>query len=47
VLEHLLEWYLIYRNEAKMASLIPEGLGDCKIWSDRTGVNLFAEATIV
>ncbi len=47
VLEHLLEWYLIYRDEAKMASLLPEDVTEYKIWSDRTGVNVFAEATIV
>jgi extracellular factor (EF) 3-hydroxypalmitic acid methyl ester biosynthesis protein len=46
VMGHLLEWYLIYRDEAKMNSLLPEKSTEKKIFTDATGVNIFAEATI-
>jgi extracellular factor (EF) 3-hydroxypalmitic acid methyl ester biosynthesis protein len=46
VMEHLLEWYVIHRDETKMESLLPEGIAEFKIWSDATGVNVFAESTI-
>lgn len=46
VMGHLLEWYLIYRDEAKMSSLLPEQSTGKKIYTDATGVNIFAEATI-
>lgn len=46
-IEHLLEWYLIYRNEARIATLLPEGSITRNIWVDATGVNLFAETEIV
>jgi extracellular factor (EF) 3-hydroxypalmitic acid methyl ester biosynthesis protein len=46
VLEHLLEWYLIYRDEAKMESLLPEDAVEHRIWFDATGVNVFAESMI-
>ena len=42
-MEHFLEWYLIYRNEADMASLFPESLPGVTTYTDATGVNLFAE----
>lgn len=45
-MEHLLEWYLIYRDEAKMLSLLPEQSTDHEVYVDATGVNVFAEATI-
>jgi extracellular factor (EF) 3-hydroxypalmitic acid methyl ester biosynthesis protein len=45
-MEHLLEWYLIYRDEVKMESLLPANAVEHKIWSDATGVNVFAEAMI-
>jgi extracellular factor (EF) 3-hydroxypalmitic acid methyl ester biosynthesis protein len=45
-MEHLLEWYLIYRDELKMESLLPSDAIEHKIWSDATGVNVFAEAMI-
>lgn len=38
--EHLLEWYLIYRDEATMASLAPPGT-EPVIELDETGVNIF------
>lgn len=46
VMEHLLEWYLIYRDEAKMDFLLPEKSSKRKIYVDSTGVNIFAEVTI-
>jgi extracellular factor (EF) 3-hydroxypalmitic acid methyl ester biosynthesis protein len=40
LMEHLLEWYLIYRDEAEFAALIPKGAkGD--VFPDETGVNVF------
>ena len=47
VMGHLLEWYLIYRDEAKMDFLLPEQSTERKIYVDATGVNVFAEMTIV
>ncbi|MGF6573846.1 MCP methyltransferase, CheR-type [Paraburkholderia fungorum] len=46
-MEHLLEWYLIYRNESGMESLLPEQSDGHKLYVDETGVNVFAEATIL
>ncbi|QGZ66830.1 class I SAM-dependent methyltransferase [Paraburkholderia acidisoli] len=46
-MEHLLEWYLIYRDEAGMQSLLPTHSTDQKLYVDETGVNVFAEATIL
>lgn len=45
-MEHLLEWYLIYRDQPKMATLMPECSSNHKYWVDETGVNVFAEVTI-
>lgn len=45
-MEHLLEWYLIYRDEARMSMLLPERSRDHKLYVDQTGVNVFAEATL-
>ncbi|EHP43355.1 s-adenosyl-l-methionine-dependent methyltransferase [Cupriavidus basilensis OR16] len=45
-MEHLLEWYLIYRDEARMSMLLPEQSRDHKLYVDQTGVNVFAEAII-
>ncbi len=45
-MEHLLEWYLIYRDEAGMASLLPENSNAHRLYVDETGVNVFAEAVI-
>lgn len=39
-MEHLLEWYLIYRDEAMMQSLAPRGT-EPEITLDETGVNIF------
>lgn len=45
-MEHLLEWYLIYRDQNKMLALLPEKSSNQKLWVDETGVNVFAEVTI-
>lgn len=42
VLEHLADWYLIYRNEEQMMELIP-GLGEQRTFTDETGINLCLE----
>ena len=39
-----LEWYLIYRNEKIMISLVP-GLGQQTLYVDSTGINLCLEIT--
>jgi extracellular factor (EF) 3-hydroxypalmitic acid methyl ester biosynthesis protein len=46
-MEHLLEWYLIYRDEVGMDTLLPECSAERKLYVDETGVNVFAEATII
>lgn len=46
VMEHLLEWYLIYRDEAVMATLLPSNSGRHELYVDATGVNVFAEAVV-
>lgn len=39
-MEHLLEWYLIYRDEAQMETLAPKG-SNPHVYADATGVNVF------
>lgn len=39
-MEHLLEWYLIYRDEAHMQTLAPDG-NRGEVFADDTGVNVF------
>ena len=39
-MEHLLEWYLIYRDEKQMATLAPKGT-TYDVFADDTGVNVF------
>jgi extracellular factor (EF) 3-hydroxypalmitic acid methyl ester biosynthesis protein len=39
-MEHLLEWYLIYRDEKQMEQLADE-LGRHEVFVDKTGVNVF------
>lgn len=46
VMEHLLEWHLIYRDEARLGALLPEQAGERSVFLDATGVNLFAELSI-
>lgn len=45
-MEHVLEWYLIYRDEARMEAILPGQCGAPKLYTDPTGVNIFAEAVI-
>lgn len=45
-MEHLLEWYLIYRDEARLEALLPETVTARRLYVDATGVNVFAEATV-
>lgn len=45
-MEHLLEWYLIYRDEKAMSSILPPQSSGHRLYVDATGVNVFAEATI-
>jgi extracellular factor (EF) 3-hydroxypalmitic acid methyl ester biosynthesis protein len=42
-MEHLLEWHLIYRDEASFAAVLPEERDNTRIYTDETGVNIFAE----
>jgi len=39
-MEHIGEWYLIYRDEADMEKLVP-ALGRQRVYSDSTGLNVF------
>ncbi|GAB6040924.1 class I SAM-dependent methyltransferase [Endothiovibrio diazotrophicus] len=42
MMEHTMEWYLIYRNESQMESLAPK-VGIQRTYTDRTGINLCLE----
>lgn len=46
VMEHLLEWYLIYRDEDAFSRLNPVQSDPCKLYTDPTGVNIFMEIPI-
>ncbi|KQP20757.1 class I SAM-dependent methyltransferase [Pseudorhodoferax sp. Leaf265] len=46
VMEHLLEWHLIYRDEAGMRALAPEPAQVERIWTDPTGVNVFMQLAL-
>jgi len=46
-MEHFLEWYLIYRDEAGIQAVLPEGLEHVQVSTDATGVNVFVEARAV
>ncbi|MCW5653867.1 MAG: class I SAM-dependent methyltransferase [Hydrogenophaga sp.] len=43
-MEHFMEWYLIYRDEAGMERLFPASLSRTQTYTDDTRINLFAEA---
>jgi extracellular factor (EF) 3-hydroxypalmitic acid methyl ester biosynthesis protein len=43
VMEHVLEWHLIYRDEAQLESILPSHRCNERIYTDATGVNVFAE----
>jgi extracellular factor (EF) 3-hydroxypalmitic acid methyl ester biosynthesis protein len=47
VMEHLAEWFLIYRDTKRVSALAPERASpeDCKVWAEPTGSNIFLEAT--
>ncbi|TWI68947.1 extracellular factor (EF) 3-hydroxypalmitic acid methyl ester biosynthesis protein [Pseudoduganella lurida] len=45
-MEHILEWYLIYRDEGRMEAILPARRGDTHIYTDSTGVNVFAETSV-
>jgi extracellular factor (EF) 3-hydroxypalmitic acid methyl ester biosynthesis protein len=40
MMEHLLEWYLIYRDADHLLSLAPKG-AEVEVFADETGVNVF------
>ncbi len=42
LMEHLLEWYLVYRNERGMEELAPDGT-NYEIETDLTGINVFLD----
>ena len=46
VMDHVLEWHLIYRDEAQLVSVLPAHRSEEKIYTDVTGVNVFAEFTM-
>jgi extracellular factor (EF) 3-hydroxypalmitic acid methyl ester biosynthesis protein len=45
-MEHLLEWYLIYRDEQKMQALLDKIKMPGTLYTDDTGVNIFAEMMV-
>ena len=42
-MEHLLEWHLIYRDERQLESVLPAQRAATRLYTDSTGVNVFAE----
>ena len=45
-MEHFLEWYLIYRDEAGMLGVLPQGLENVRTYMDAIGATIFVEATV-
>jgi len=43
---HILEWYLVYRDESKMEAIMPKQCGVPRLYTDVTKVNVFAEAVV-
>ncbi|TBR73482.1 MAG: class I SAM-dependent methyltransferase [Burkholderiaceae bacterium] len=43
VMEHLLEWHLIYRDEMQLEGVLPASRRSTRLYTDETGVNVFAE----
>lgn len=43
IMDHVLEWHLIYRDEAQLASVLPPVRTQEHVYTDVTGVNVFAE----
>ncbi|MFZ4288378.1 SAM-dependent methyltransferase [Variovorax sp. HJSM1_2] len=46
VMEHLLEWYLIYRDEQQMQSVLDGVAATSTLYTDETGVNIFGELAL-
>lgn len=46
VMGHLLEWYLIYRDEQGLEQVLPKEAAARRVYVDDTGVNVFAETTV-
>ncbi|UUZ62074.1 hypothetical protein LP417_17350 [Polaromonas sp. P1-6] len=42
-MEHLLEWHLIYSDERQLESVLPSRRMATQLYTDATGVNVFAE----
>lgn len=42
IMEHLMEWHLVLRDEANMLSLMPNGQG-VSVYTDDTGINVFLD----
>ncbi|OYY52862.1 MAG: SAM-dependent methyltransferase [Polaromonas sp. 24-62-144] len=45
-MEHILEWHLIYRDERQLESVLPTRRSGTQLYTDVTGVNVFAEFCI-
>jgi extracellular factor (EF) 3-hydroxypalmitic acid methyl ester biosynthesis protein len=45
-MEHVLDWHLIYRDEAGIEALLPPPAQSRRIFVDATGVNVFAQASL-
>ena len=45
LMEHTLEWFLIYRDQAQMTALAPDeaSAADCEIKMEPSGTNIFLE----
>ncbi|MES2977879.1 MAG: class I SAM-dependent methyltransferase [Pseudomonadota bacterium] len=43
VMEHILDWHLIYRDEQSLEHVLPANRHETRIFTDSTGVNVFAE----
>ncbi len=46
IMEHLLEWHLIYRNEKTFDKILPNKKSQVEVYRDSTGINIFAEYSI-
>ena len=46
LMEHLMDWFLIYRDQSEIAALAPESAAreDCRVRAEDAGANLFLEA---
>lgn len=45
-MEHFLEWYLIYRDEAGLLAAVPSGVEVVETYTDPIGANVFVEAIV-